>query len=116
VKRSNTDRAREITQVILLVGAVRVAAWFVTSPDARLAGDQLFASTFLLVVHSAFYWFGARFRAGKKGSLVGYLGIQGTLAAAIGLYSLSLLLSVLLFGVLSVQAYTLIRRALKQPR
>lgn len=111
MKRSNTDRAREIAQVILLVGAVRVVAWFVTSPDARLAGDQLFASTFLLVVHAAFYRFGARFRAGRKGSLIGYLGIQGTLAAAIGLYSLSLLLTVLLFSVLAVQAFSLIRES-----
>jgi len=74
-------------------------------------GEMLLASSLLLVVHSAFYYFGARFRASKKGGVLGYLGIQGTLAAAIGLYSQSIWLATLLFGALGAQAFTLVWRS-----
>jgi hypothetical protein len=112
------DRFRPVAKWLLLIAALRVnAALFMPAlREKQLDGEMLFASTFLLVVHAAFYRFGERFRASKKGSAIGYLGIQGTLAAAIGLYSMSLWLTVLLFGVLGVQAYTLIRHALNRTR
>jgi hypothetical protein len=105
------DRFRPVAKWLLVVAALRVVTAY-SMPDisGQRNGDMLFASTFLLVVHAVFYWFGARFRASKKGSAIGYFGIQGTLAAAIGLYSLSLLLTVLLFGTLGIQAYRLIRQ------
>ena len=98
-----TDRARAIAQVVLLAGAVRVVAWFTTSPDARLPSDQLFASTFLAVGHAALYWFHAPFRA-SKGS-VPYFGAQVTLVLAIGLYSLSLWITLALAATLLTQLY-----------
>jgi DNA-binding CsgD family transcriptional regulator len=105
------DRFRFVGQLLVLVAALRVVS-ALSMPDRRgpLQGDMLFASTFLLVAHSAFYHFGARFRESKKGSVAGYIGIQVTFAAAIGLYSQSIGLALLLFVALGAQAFVLLRQ------
>ena len=106
------DRFRFVGQLLLLVAALRVvSAWFMPDRKDPLDAEMLFASTFLLVVHSAFYHFGARFRASKKGSVAGYVGIQFTLAAAISLYSRSMVLAIALFTALGVQAFILLKTA-----
>ena len=106
------DRFRVMGQYVLIVAAMRVtAALMFPALGQPLAGDQLFASTFLMAGHAALYHWGAAFR--KKNSLVAYLGMQGTLVMAIGLFSLTLWLFLALFVTLVAQGVSLVRRAMR---
>jgi hypothetical protein len=108
LSKAVTDRFRLVGQFLLLVATVRVVtALALPDPAAPLDGEMLFASTFLLIVHAVFYHFGERFRSSKKGGIVGYLGIQATLAAAISLYSRSIWIAATLFAMVGAQAFTL---------
>jgi hypothetical protein len=96
------DRFRPMGQLLWLIAAVRlVAAYIAPRHDDPMASDQLLASTILLIAHGLLYHFGARFRATQH--LIAYIGIQFTFAASIGLYSMSLGLSLILFAALGAQ-------------
>ncbi len=95
------DRSRAIAKVVLFATVVRVVAWFVTSPDARAPEDQLFASTFLLLASGALYFFSTAILAAKRS--VPYFGVQLTLALAIGMFAVSLWLTLALIAALGSQ-------------
>ena len=99
----------------MLVAAVRVVAAYLMRTDGLASPpEQLAGSTLLLIVHGIVYLFGARMRASSGAAT--YVIVQGTLAMAIGVFSLSLWLTVALIASLGVQTFSLLRQRLRRGR
>ena len=109
------DHFRAVGQLVLLVAVARlVAAYIMPAGGLTSPPDQLTASTLLLIVHGIIYLFGARMRASS--GWLAYVAVQGTLALAIGLFSLSLWLTIALVASLGVQTFSLLRQRFQRGR
>ena len=107
------DNFRVVGQLVLLVAAARlVAAYLMPADGITSSPEQLAGSTLLLIVHGIVYLFGARMRASSGAAT--YVIVQGTLAMAIGLFSLSLWLTVALIASLGVQTFSLLRQRMQR--
>jgi hypothetical protein len=108
---ARVDRFQDLAKVMWLVAALRVSHSLTTPATAASSpGDQLLASTILLIGHGFVYRYGALMRR-KKGAIP-YLFIQATLAASIALFSLSLWVTIVVFGALAAHGFVLLRAAL----
>jgi hypothetical protein len=112
---SADDNFRVVGQLVLLVAAARLVAAYLMPADGDTAPwDQLVASTLLLVAHGVVYLFGARMRAASGTAT--YVVVQGTLVLAIGMFSLSLWLTIALVASLAVQTFSFVRQQLRRGR